>query len=298
MYRSGFVSVLGRPNVGKSTLLNQIVKEKISITSNKAQTTRNRITMIYSDERGQIVFLDTPGMQSPRNKLGDYMLKASESSIEGVDIVVMVVDMSDFLGRKDKMILETLEKQAKDIPAMLVINKVDTAPRDEVLPIISRFSEMGVFKEIIPVSALKGENIDHLVDTIFSYLPEGPQYFPEEMVTDQPEKFIVSEMIREKGLFYLKEEVPHGLAVFVERMHPMEDKDMVDIQATIYVEKDSHKGIIIGKGGSMLKRIGTESRKEIEMFLGRPVHLNLWVKVSKNWREKADKVKAFGYRED
>lgn len=298
MYKSGFVSVVGRPNVGKSTLLNRILKEKISITSNKAQTTRNKITMIYSDDRGQIVFSDTPGIQSPRNKLGDYMLKASESSLEGVDVVVMVVDMSDYLGAKDKMILEAIDKLAKEVPAILVINKVDTSPRDEVLPIIARFSEMGIFDDIVPVSALKDENIEHLIDTIFSYLKEGPQYYPEDMITDQPEKFIVSEIIREKALFYLHEEVPHGVAVSIDYMRPFEDKDMMDLQATIYVERDSHKGIIIGKGGQMLKRIGTEARKEIEEFLDSPVNLKLWVKVSKNWREKAEKVKAFGYRTD
>lgn len=298
MYKSGFVSVVGRPNVGKSTLLNRILKEKISITSNKAQTTRNKITMIYSDDRGQIVFLDTPGIQSPRNKLCDYMLKTSESSLEGVDVVVMVVDMSDYLGAKDKMILEAMEKLAKDVPAILVINKVDTAPRDEVLPIIARFSEMGIFKDIVPVSALKDENIEHLIDTIFDYLKEGPQYYPEDMITDQPEKFIVSEIIREKALFNLHEEVPHGVAVSIDRMRPYDDKDMLDLQATIYVERDSHKGIIIGKGGQMLKRIGMEARKEIEAFLDSPVNLQLWVKVSKNWREKAEKVKAFGYRTD
>ncbi|MDD7362740.1 MAG: GTPase Era [Peptoniphilus sp.] len=298
MYKSGFVSVVGRPNVGKSTLLNQIVKEKISITSNKAQTTRNKITMIYSDDRGQIAFLDTPGIQSPRNKLGDYMLETSESSMEGVDVILMVVDMSDYLGRKDKMILREVKKQAEDVPAILVINKVDTVPRDEVLPIIAKFAEMDIFEEIVPVSALKDENVDHLIDTIFSYLEEGPKYFPDDMVTDQPEKFIISEIIREKGLYYLQEEVPHGLAVFVESMRPMEGKDMIEIQATIYVEKDSHKGIVIGKGGQMLKRIGTEARREIELFLGSEVNLKLWVKVSKNWREKADKVKSFGYRTD
>ncbi len=298
MHKSGFVSVVGRPNVGKSTLLNRILKEKLSITSNKAQTTRNKITMIHTDDRGQIIFLDTPGIQSPKNKLGDYMLKTSVSSMEGVDVILMVVDMSDYLGPKDQMILDAMEKEGRDIPAILVINKVDVAPRDEVLPIIAKFAAMNRFEDIVPVSALNDENVDHLVDVIFKHLPEGPQYFPEDMITDQPEKFIVAELIREKGLFYLRDEVPHGLAVSVDSMKEVEGKDHMDIQATIYVERDSHKGIIIGKNGQMLKRIGTEARKEIEAFLGEHVNLRLWVKVSKNWREKDEKVKAFGYKAD
>ena len=298
MHKSGFVSVVGRPNVGKSTLLNRILKEKLSITSNKAQTTRNKITMIHTDDRGQIIFLDTPGIQSPKNKLGDYMLKTSVSSMEGVDVILMVVDMSDYLGPKDQMILDAMEKEGRDIPAILVINKVDVAPRDEVLPIIAKFAAMNRFEDIVPVSALNDENVDHLVDVIFDHLPEGPQYFPEDMITDQPEKFIVAELIREKGLFYLRDEGPHGLAVSVDSMKEVEGKDHMDIQATIYVERDSHKGIIIGKNGQMLKRIGTEARKEIEAFLGEHVNLRLWVKVSKNWREKDEKVKAFGYKAD
>ncbi len=298
MHKSGFVSVVGRPNVGKSTLLNRILKEKLSITSNKAQTTRNKITMIHTDDRGQIVFLDTPGIQSPKNKLGDYMLKTSVSSMEGVDVILMVVDMSDYLGPKDKMILEAMDKEGRDIPAILVINKVDMAPRDEVLPIIAKFAAMERFDDIVPVSALKDENVDHLLDVIFDHLPEGPQYFPEDMITDQPEKFIVAELIREKGLFYLRDEVPHGLAVSIDSMKEPEGKDIMEIQATIYVERDSHKGIIIGKDGQMLKRIGTEARKEIEAFLSERVNLRLWVKVSKNWREKDEKVKAFGYKAD
>ena len=298
MHKSGFVSVVGRPNVGKSTLLNRILKEKLSITSNKAQTTRNKITLIHTDDRGQIIFLDTPGIQSPKNKLGDYMLKTSVSSMEGVDVILMVVDMSDYLGPKDQMILDAMEKEGRDIPAILVINKVDMAPRDEVLPIIAKFAAMNRFEDIVPVSALNDENVDHLVDVIFDHLPEGPQYFPDDMITDQPEKFIVAELVREKGLFYLRDEVPHGLAVSVDSMKEVEGKDHMEIQATIYVERDSHKGIIIGKNGQMLKRIGTEARNEIEAFLGEHVNLRLWVKVSKNWREKDEMVKAFGYKAD
>lgn len=298
MYKSGFVSVVGRPNVGKSTLLNRILKEKISITSNKAQTTRNTITMIHSEDRGQIVFLDTPGIQSPRNKLGDYMLKASVSSMEGVDLILMVADMSNYMGPKEKMILNALESYKGEIPIFLAINKIDAAPKEEILPILDSFAKTGLFQEIIPISATEGENVDHLIDTIFEYLPEGPQYFPEDMITDQPEKFVVAEMIREKGLTYLREEVPHGIAVAIEKMKHFDDKEMTAIDATIYVERDSHKGIIIGRGGQMLKKIGTEARKEIQGLLGEKVHLNLWVKVSKNWREKDEKVSSFGYRAD
>lgn len=298
MYKSGFVSVVGRPNVGKSTLLNRILKEKISITSNKAQTTRNTITMIHSEDRGQIVFLDTPGIQSPRNKLGDYMLKASVSSMEGVDLILMVADMSNYMGPKEKMILNALESYKGEIPIFLAINKIDAAPKEEILPILDSFAKTGLFQEIIPISAAEGENVNHLIDTIFEYLPEGPQYFPEDMITDQPEKFVVAEMIREKGLTYLREEVPHGIAVAIEKMKHFDDKEMTAIDATIYVERDSHKGIIIGRGGQMLKKIGTEARKEIQGLLGEKVHLNLWVKVSKNWREKDEKVSSFGYRAD
>lgn len=296
MYKSGFVAVIGRPNVGKSTLLNQVLKEKISIISDKPQTTRNKITLIYSEEKGQIVFLDTPGIQTPRNKLGEYMLETSLSSLEGVDLIAMLVDSSSHIGSKDKMVIKELEKFKGRIPLILLINKIDTIQKGELLPIIQMYSEEKIFDEIIPISAMLGDNTDLFVDRIFSYLPEGPQYFPEDMITDQPEKFVVAEMIREKGLRFLSQEVPHGLAIKIDSMKEREDRPFFDIEATIYVERESHKAIVIGKGGNMLKKIGMEARKDIEMLLAARVDLRLWVKVSKNWREKDEKVSSFGYK--
>lgn len=296
MFKSGFVAVVGRPNVGKSTLMNQVLKEKITIISDKAQTTRNKITLIYTDNKGQIVFLDTPGIQNPRNKLGEYMLETSLSSLEGVDIITMLVDTSTHIGPKDAMIIRELKKYKGRLPIILLINKIDEITKEEILPIIAQYSEYEIFDEIIPISALTGENVDSYVKSLFDKLEEGPQYFPEDMITDQPEKFVVAEMIREKGLRYLSEEVPHGLAVKIESMKERNERPFFDIEATIYVERESHKAIVIGKGGSMLKRIGTEARKDIEALLAARVNLRLWVKVSKNWREKDEKVSGFGYQ--
>lgn len=296
MFKSGFVAVVGRPNVGKSTLMNQVLKEKITIISDKAQTTRNKITLIYTDNKGQIVFLDTPGIQNPRNKLGEYMLETSLSSLEGVDIITMLVDTSTHIGSKDAMIIRELKKYKGRLPIILLINKIDEITKEEILPIIAQYSEYEIFDEIIPISALTGENVDSYVKSLFDKLEEGPQYFPEDMITDQPEKFVVAEMIREKGLRYLSEEVPHGLAVKIESMKERNERPFFDIEATIYVERESHKAIVIGKGGSMLKRIGTAARKDIEALLAARVNLRLWVKVSKNWREKDEKVSGFGYQ--
>ena len=295
-FKSGFVAVVGRPNVGKSTLMNQVLKEKITIISDKAQTTRNKITLIYTDNKGQIVFLDTPGIQNPRNKLGEYMLETSLSSLEGVDIITMLVDTSTHIGPKDAMIIRELKKYKGRLPIILLINKIDEITKEEILPIIAQYSEYEIFDEIIPISALTGENVDSYVKSLFDKLEEGPQYFPEDMITDQPEKFVVAEMIREKGLRYLSEEVPHGLAVKIESIKERNERPFFDIEATIYVERESHKAIVIGKGGSMLKRIGTAARKDIEALLAARVNLRLWVKVSKNWREKDEKVSGFGYQ--
>lgn len=296
MYKSGFVTVIGRPNVGKSTLLNQILKEKISIISDKPQTTRNKITLIHSEERGQIVFLDTPGIQNPRNKLGDYMLEVSLSSLEGVDVIAMLVDVSSNIGPKDEMVIKELKKIKGKIPIVLIINKIDTITREEILPLIKLYSDLDIFDDIIPLSATRGDNVESFLDIVFSHLKEGPQYFPEDMITDQPEKFVVAEMIREKGLRYLSEEVPHGLAIQIDSMKERQDRPFFDIEATIYVERESHKAIVIGKSGSMLKKIGTAARKDIERLLAARVDLRLWVKVSKNWREKDEKVSNFGYK--
>ncbi|NLL81555.1 MAG: GTPase Era [Tissierellia bacterium] len=294
MYKSGFVTVIGRPNVGKSTLLNQVIGEKISIISDKPQTTRNKILMVYTEDDFQIVFLDTPGIQMPKNKLGDYMLKISESTLEEVDVITFMVDESIETGKLDKYILEELESIST--PIVLLINKIDKLSNEEVLKLIDKYNSMGLFKEIIPISAKNNDNIDMYINTLRTMLPEGPQYFPEDMITDQPEKFIIAELIREKALLNLDEEVPHGIAVGIERIKQREDKEIVDVFATIYCEKDSHKGIVIGKSGKKLKEIGKSAREDIEKLLGSKINLQLWVKVERNWREKDNKVKYFGYK--
>lgn len=294
MYKSGFVSVIGRPNVGKSTLLNGVIGQKISIISNKPQTTRNKIQLVYTEDNFQIVFLDTPGIQMPKNKLGEYMLKISKSTLQEVDVVAFVVDESMSIGSMDSYIIEDL----KDIstPIVLVINKIDKLTQDEVFQLIDKYDKMNLFKEIVPISALNNTNLDRLIHVLESMLPEGPQYFPEDMITDQPEKFVISELIREKALINLEEEIPHGIFVTIDSFKEREDKNMIDVFATIICEKKSHKGIVIGKGGKMLKEIGQSARKDIENLLDSKVNLQLWVKVEPNWREKADKVKYFGYK--
>lgn len=294
IFKSGYVAVVGRPNVGKSTLLNRIIGEKLSAISDKPQTTRNKIQMIYTDEKMQVIFLDTPGIQTPKNKLGNYMLNVSESSLKESDLITYIVDTSEEIGRLDTYIIETLKKLNGEVPIILLINKIDELEKEKLLPLISMYSELNLFKEIIPISALKGDGINIYMDEVYELLEEGPMYFPDDMITDMPEKFIVSEIIREKALLNLEEEVPHGVAVSIDTF---KEKDkLIEIDATIYVERDSHKGIIIGRNGSMLKKIGTSARLELEKFLGKRVVLNLWVKVEKNWREKDAKVKYFGYK--
>ncbi|NLX61374.1 MAG: GTPase Era [Tissierellia bacterium] len=294
MYKSGFVTVIGRPNVGKSTLLNQIIGEKISIISDKPQTTRNKIQLIYTEENFQIIFLDTPGIQIPRNKLGEYMLKVSKETLEEVDIITFIVDESMETGRLDQYIIDELK--GVKTPIILLINKIDKISREDVDKLIKKYEKMNMFEDIIPISAIKGENIDSYIEAIKKLLPEGPQYFPEDMITDQPERFIISEIIREKALENLSEEVPHGIFVEIERISKREDKDLIDVNAVIYCERESHKGIIIGKNGRMLKSIGRSARQDIEKLLGSQVNLQLWVKVEKNWRERESKVRYFGYK--
>lgn len=294
IFKSGYVAVVGRPNVGKSTLLNRIIGEKLSAISDKPQTTRNKIQMIYTDEKMQVIFLDTPGIQTPKNKLGNYMLNVSESSLRESDVITYIVDTSEEIGRLDNYIIKTLKKLNGEVPIILLINKIDELEKEKLLSLISMYSELNLFKEIIPVSALKGDGINIYMDEVYELLEEGPMYFPDDMITNMPEKFIVSEIIREKALLNLEEEVPHGVAVSIDTF---KEKDkLIEIDATIYVERDSHKGIIIGRNGSMLKKIGTSARLELEKFLGKRVVLNLWVKVEKNWREKDAKVKYFGYK--
>lgn len=294
MYKSGFVTVIGRPNVGKSTLLNQVIGEKISIISDKPQTTRNKIQLVYTGEDVQIVFLDTPGIQMPKNKLGEYMLKISRSTLEEVDVVTFMVDDSAEIGAMDSMIIEDIKKIST--PIVLLINKTDKLNEEEILKLIDKYSKMDLFKEIIPISAMNNNNIDKYIAVLKNMVPEGPQYFPDDMITDQPERFIISEIIREKALINLEEEVPHGIYVEIDSIKERKDKDLIDVIANIYCEKDSHKGIVIGKKGSKLKEIGQTARMDIESLLGSKVNLQLWVKVEKNWRERDNKVKFFGYK--
>ncbi len=290
-YKSGFAALIGRPNVGKSTLMNRLIGQKIAITSNKPQTTRNRIQTVLTLEEGQIVFLDTPGIHKSHNKLGDYMVNVAEGTLKDVDVVCYLVEPSNFIGAGDRHILQCLKKIKT--PVILVINKVDTVKREEILSFIDTYRKEYDFAEIVPVSALKGSNTEELVKCILKYLPYGEPFYEEDTVTDQPMRQIVAELIREKALRLLSEEIPHGIAVSIEGMK--ERGSLYDIQATIVCEKDSHKGIIIGKGGAMLKKIGSQARPEIEDLLERKVNLQLWVKVKKDWRDSDFLLKNFGY---
>lgn len=294
-FKSGYVTMIGRPNVGKSTLMNKLIGQKIAITSNKPQTTRNRIKTVYTDEeRGQIVFLDTPGIYKAKNRLGEYMMDIVRRTLGDVDLVLWLVEPKPNVGAEERKIAETLSHI--DQPVILVINKADTVSRDALLPVIMAWKDAGDFAEIVPVSAWKGTGCDDLVDTIFKYLPYGPMFYDEDTVTDETEREIAAEVIREKSLYVLQDEIPHGIAVTIEKMHERPGKKLVDIEATIYCERESHKGIIIGKQGSMLKRIGSDSRYELEKMLDMKVNLKLWVKVQKGWRDQESSLKKFGYR--
>ena len=294
-YKSGFVSVIGRPNVGKSTLINHIIGQKIAIMSDKPQTTRSRIQCIFNMEDAQMIFLDTPGIHKPKHKLGEYMLKAAEGTLKEVDIIFFVVDATEKFGGGEKYIIERLNTTTK--PVILVINKVDLINREDSLPIIAGYSDKYNFAAVIPISALDGTNVDNLILEAKKYLPEGPQYYPADMVTDQPERLIVAELIREKILHLTEDEVPHSIAVDVDEMTKRNNGDTY-IRATIYVERDSQKGIIIGKNGEMLKNIGKLSRPEIEMLIGTKVYLDIWVKVKKNWRNTLGAIQNFGLGEN
>ena len=296
-FKSGFVTIIGRPNVGKSTLMNQIIGQKIAITSNKPQTTRSRIQTVYTDKnRGQIVFLDTPGIHKAKNRLGRYMVNAAEHTLRDVDVILWLAEPASFIGAGERHIAELLKKTS--LPVILVINKIDTLKKkEEMLRFMDNYRQVYEFDEIVPASALKGDNVSDVIDMIFKYLPYGPMFYDEDTVTDQPERQIVAEIIREKALHALDEEVPHGIAVTIERMKQRRDKNITDIEAAIVCERDSHKGIIIGKGGVMLKKIGSNARLEIEKMLERQVNLRLWVKVRKNWRDNDLMLKNFGYHE-
>lgn len=291
-YKSGFVSLIGRPNVGKSTLMNRLIGQKIAITSDKPQTTRNRIQTVYTDEEGQIIFLDTPGIHKAKNKLGEYMVNVAERTLKEVDVILWLVEPAGYIGAGEQRILERL-KQVKT-PVILIINKVDTIPKEEVLKHIDTYRKVYDFAEIIPVSALKGTNTDTVIGQLMKYMPKGPQYYDEDTVTDQPMRQIAAELIREKALRCLSDEVPHGIAVVIEKMSERKN-GMFDIEASIVCERDSHKGIIIGKGGAMLKKIGSAARYEIENLAGTQVNLKLWVKVRKNWRDNELYMKNYGY---
>lgn len=297
-FKSGFVTIIGRPNVGKSTLMNQIIGQKIAITSNKPQTTRNRIQTVYTDkEKGQIVFLDTPGIHKAKNRLGEYMVNTAEHTLKDVDAILWLVEPTNFIGAGERHIAEILKKA--NTPVLLVINKIDTvAKKEELLRFIDTYRGVYDFEEIIPASALRGDNVKDVVDSIFKYLPYGPMFFDEDTVTDQPQRQIAAEMIREKALQALEDEVPHGIAVVIERMKQRKGQQIMDIEASIVCERESHKGIIIGKNGAMLKKIGTNARYEIEKLVEEKVNLKLWVKVRKNWRDSELLLKNFGYKEE
>lgn len=296
-FKSGFVTLVGRPNVGKSTLMNRIIGQKIAITSNKPQTTRNRIQTVYHDDRGQIVFLDTPGIHKAKNKLGEFMVNAAESTFKEVDLVLWLVEATTYIGQGERHIAQKLKKSSA--PVILVMNKIDKVRKDELLECMNAYKDILDFAEMVPVSAQNGENVDDLIETMFSYLEEGPQFYDEDTITDQPVRQIVAELIREKALRLLQDEIPHGIAVSIDSMKERPGKNLFyDIDATIVCERDSHKGIIIGKQGAMLKRIGTAARKEIEDFLEAKVNLKLWVKVKKDWRDSDFLLKNFGFKEN
>ena len=292
-FKSGFVTLIGRPNVGKSTLMNHLIGQKIAITSEKPQTTRNRIQTVYTDERGQIIFLDTPGIHKAKNKLGEYMVNVAENTLKEVDVILWLVEPTTFIGAGERHIAEQLSKIKT--PVILVINKIDTVKsKEEILTFIAAYKDILNFAEIIPVSALKEMNIEDVKSSIFKYLPAGPQFYDEDTVTDQPMRQIAAELIREKALRMLDEEIPHGIAVTIEKMSERPN-GIMDVEATIICERDSHKGIIIGKGGAMLKRIGSAARRELEDMLETKVNLQIWVKVRREWRDSELLMKYYGY---
>ncbi|MBN9653719.1 GTPase Era [Halobacillus litoralis] len=295
-FKSGFITIVGRPNVGKSTFMNRVIGEKIAIMSDKPQTTRNKIQGVMTDKDSQIIFIDTPGIHKPKHKLGDYMVNVAENTLNEVDAVLFMINAEEGYGRGDQFILDRLQRVEQ--PVFLIINKIDRVHPDDLLPLIDQYKEKLDFEEIIPISALEGNNVNHLLDVLKKHLPEGPQFYPEDQITDHPERFVISEFIREKVLHLTREEIPHSIAVVIESIEPRNEHDKVQIQAAIIVERKSQKGIIIGKQGSMLKEIGKRARRDIESLLGSKVYLELWVKVQKDWRNKQIQLSDFGYRED
>lgn len=295
-YKSGFVSIIGRPNVGKSTFLNKVIGQKIAIMSDKPQTTRNKIQGVYTTNTCQIIFIDTPGIHKPKHKLGDFMMKVAQNTLNEVDLILFMINAEEGFGKGDQFIIERLKQTNQ--PVFLVINKIDQVHPDDLLTIIDQYKEMYPFKEIIPISALEGNNVNTLLEQIEKYMPNGPQYYPADQVTDHPERFIITELIREKVLHLTREEIPHSIAVVMDSMERREGGNTVYVAATIIVERDSQKGIIIGKQGKMLKEIGRLARIDIEALLGSKVFLELWVKVQKDWRNRINQLRDFGFRED
>ncbi|HHT25707.1 MAG TPA: GTPase Era [Firmicutes bacterium] len=292
-FRSGFVAIVGRPNVGKSTLVNHLVGHKIAIVSDKPQTTRNRIQCVLTRSDAQVIFLDTPGIHKPRHKLGEYMVQVAQEALEGVDCILFLVDGAAGIGYGDRKIAEQLAKV--EAPVILVVNKVDRITHEQILTTLAPTPDLGDFQHIFPISAKTGYNVPELLDVVIGLMPPGPMYFPSAEISDHPEQFVMAELIREQALRFTRDEVPHALAVVVDAVERREDKDLVDVQATIYVERDSQKGIIIGKQGNMLKVIGSEARREIEALLGSQVFLQLAVKVNENWRKEPKVLRRFGY---
>ncbi|WAA10383.1 GTPase Era [Fervidibacillus albus] len=295
-FKSGFITIIGRPNVGKSTFLNYVIGQKIAIMSDKAQTTRNKIQGVLTTDDAQMIFIDTPGIHKPKHRLGDFMMKVATNTLNEVDLVLFMVNAEEEYGKGESFIIEKLKEV--NTPVFLVINKIDLVHPDHLLSIISSYKEVYDFAEIVPISAVQGNNVENLLATIRRYLPEGPQYYPSDQVTDHPERFIIAELIREKVLHLTREEIPHSVAVLIEKIEKKEDRGIVHIMAAIVVERSSQKGIVIGKQGRMLKEIGKRAREDIERLLGSKVYLELWVKVQKDWRNKSGILKEFGYRED
>lgn len=294
-HKSGFVSIIGRPNVGKSTFMNRVIGHKIAIMSDKAQTTRNKIQGVMTREDAQIIFLDTPGIHKPKHKLGDYMMRVAKNTLSEIDAIMFMVNVNEDIGRGDEYIMEML-KNVKT-PVFLVLNKIDLVHPDALMPKIEKYKTYMDFTEIVPISALEGLNVDHFIDVLKDYLPEGPKYYPDDQISDHPEQFVVGEIIREKILHLTSEEIPHAIGVNVDRMIK-ESEERVRIESTIFVERDSQKGIVIGKGGKKLKEVGKRARRDIEMLLGSKVYLELWVKVQKDWRNKVNFIRQMGYVED
>ncbi|MBX8992388.1 GTPase Era [Staphylococcus pettenkoferi] len=294
-HKSGFVSIIGRPNVGKSTFVNRVIGHKIAIMSDKPQTTRNKIQGVMTQEDAQIIFLDTPGIHKPKHKLGDYMMRVARNTLAEIDAIMFMVNINEEIGRGDEYIMEMLKHV--DTPVFLVLNKIDLVHPDDLMPKIEQYQTYMDFTEIVPISALEGHNVVHFIEVLKSYLPEGPKYYPDDQISDHPEQFVVSELIREKILHLTSEEIPHSIGVNVDRMIK-ESESRVRIEATIFVERNSQKGIVIGKGGKKLKEVGKRARLDIEHLLGSKVYLELWVKVQKDWRNKVNFIRQMGYIED